>query len=333
MFKRILVPLDGSTRAEHVLPIARRLARVSGGSLIFLQVVDPEWIMQTAVTQDIIDYQYAAAESYLHTIAASEGCKELPSECLVLTGSAAKMILETATSHGADLIALCSQGYTGIKRWMMGSVADKVIRNASIPVFVCREESHIPTTPQLDETRPLRILIPLDGSSHARAVLEPTAALIAAIASPSAAELHLLQVVPPLPHNAEKQQTTSREASLQQKAKRYLKQTAEHLHEGLAVPVIASLRIPITWSVAINKDIASEIVNIAETGENATKPFDIIAISTHGLGGFARWTMGSITDRVIRSTKLPLLVVRPPAMIHHEQKFAETKSNMITTQQ
>ncbi len=104
------------------------------------------------------------------------------------------------------------------------------------------------------------------------------------------------------------------------KAKRYLSSTVEQMRAGLVAPVMANLKLPITWSVAIDTDVAEGIVRVAENGEDAEGAgvfgrCDVIAMATHGRGGVQRWAMGSITERVLSATKLPLLIVRPPDML------------------
>jgi nucleotide-binding universal stress UspA family protein len=118
------------------------------------------------------------------------------------------------------------------------------------------------------------------------------------------------------------------------KAKRYLSATVEHLHEGLTVPAVADLKLTITWSVAVDTDVARAIIRLAENGEDTEGAgvfggCDVIAMATHGYSGLQRWAMGSITQRVLSATTLPLLVVRPPDMmdksyIHWDQTTIAT---------
>jgi len=117
------------------------------------------------------------------------------------------------------------------------------------------------------------------------------------------------------------------------KAKRYLSSTVEHLHlrEGLIAPAVADLKLPITWSVAVDTDVASALIRVAENGEDAEGAgvfggCDLIAMATHGYGGIQRWAMGSITERVLSATKLPLLIVRPPDMMDKSHVTWDTET-------
>ena len=150
MFKRILVPLDGSGRAEQAIPIAARLARASGGSIFLVRVVSTEPAhLPTAhkpiLTQTVGVADRALAESYLRGVAESELLTGIPVQTRVLVGLVSSSLLAVAADEHADIIVMCSHGYTGVRRWwMIGSVAAKVARFAQIPVFVLREGGPVP---------------------------------------------------------------------------------------------------------------------------------------------------------------------------------------------
>src|SRR5258708_20432241 len=203
MLKRILVPLDGSPRAERAIPVAARVARASGGSIILVRVVStsvefwPSLVPQPALAQVAIDADIASDEEYLKVITQSNSLAGIQIEAVVFFGPTAPTILTVARSYHADIIILCSHGYAGMKRWFMGSVAQKVAQYAALPVLVLREKGSIPAAPHPDPTRPLRVLVPLDGSSQANAAIEPAASLIAALAAPASGALHLLIALNP----------------------------------------------------------------------------------------------------------------------------------------
>ncbi len=328
MFKRILVPLDGSKRAERALHVATRIARAFGGSVMLVQVVNapiefwPDLVAEPDLVQSVIDTGQTSAQKYLTGIAASPELEGIKIETIILFGPTAPTILSVAHSYHADLIVLCSHGYTGMTRWVLGSVAEKVVRYASIPVLVLREEGPVPAGPHPDATRPLRALVALDGSTLAKAALEPAASLIAALAAPAQGTLHLVRVVQPTNSGGKEQNLDEGDKSEQllHKAKQYLSSTVEHMREGLVAPAVANLELPVTWSVAVDTDVAEGIVRVAENGEDAEGAgvfgrCDVIAMATHGRGGIQRWAVGSITERVLNATKLPMLIVRPPDMM------------------
>ncbi|MDQ2905456.1 MAG: universal stress protein [Chloroflexota bacterium] len=322
MFQRILVPLDGSKRAERAIPIAARIARASGGSITLLRVVTTaiDTAGHTAesprLMREVFEVDRARAIDYLATIARLDELAGVETKTEVLFGLSAQTILSAAGPNETDLIIICSHGDTGFKRWVLGSVAEKVARHAPIPVLVVREGGPVPAGPHPDATRPLRALVALDGSALAKAVIEPAAYLIAALAAPAQGALHLTRVVKPVASDSGEKDSAEREQFLY-KAKQYLSSTVDHLREGLVAPAVAELKVPVTWSVAVDTDVAAALIRLAENGEDAEGAgvfggCDIIAMATHGHGGVQRWAMGSITERVLGATKLPLLIVRPP---------------------
>jgi nucleotide-binding universal stress UspA family protein len=317
MLKRILVPLDGSPGAERAIPVAARLAQASGGSIKLVRVVStsiefwPSLVPQPALAQVAIDADIASAEEYLAAITQSTNLANIQTETAVLFGPTAPTILTVACSYHADIIILCSHGYTGMKRWVMGSVVQKVAQYAALPVLVLREKGSIPAAPHPDTTRPLRVLVPLDESSQAKAAIEPAISLIAALAAPASGALHLLRVVKPSMTESAEEGQQHLESYLH-KAKEYLRATADHLHEGL----VTAHKLGVTWSVAVDTDVAEGIIRVAENGVDAEGAgvfggCDLIALAAHGRGGMQRWAMGSVTERVLGATELPILIIRP----------------------
>lgn len=333
MFKRILVPVDGSARAERAIAVAARLALASGGSVILLRVVNSTndlWISGLPPRTQI-ETQFAPgqtqAEKYLAGLTTSPNLKTVPTETVVQVGSPAHVILSVASSYQADLIVLCSHGATGMTRWFLGSVAEKVARHSFLPVLVLREGGPAPTGPHPDASRPLRVLVPLDGSAYAKTALLPAANLIAALAFPAQGAMHLVRVVLPSAEYAQE----GKETCTLHKARIYLQRAVEHLREGWVAPPVNHLNLAFSWSVAVDTDAAEAIVRVAENGEDAAGAgvfggCDVIAIATHGLSGLHRLTLGSVTERVLSATRLPLLIVRPPAMSHLSPSNREQKT-------
>lgn len=326
MFTRILVPLDGSARAESAIPIAARLARASGGSVLLAQVatipVMYESYSGASMIGEMLDTEVQDAQEYLQGVKESERLTGIQVETSVLVGAPAQTLLSMATMFKADLIVMTSQGKTGVKRWLLGSVAQKIARHSPIPVVVLRERGAMPTgTPR--ESGSVRALVTLDGSVLAKTALEPAAQLVAALSWPHAGTLHLLRVVKPLAFDEKKANAEYIQRMQEQalhKAKTYMQSIVEHLCEG----PLGKLNLTITWSVMPGEDVAQTIVEAGAIGEDAgrgTTPgrFDLIAMATHGRTGLQHWVLGSTTERVLGATRLPLLIVRPD-----EKAFQET---------
>ena len=176
MFHRILVPLDGSRRAEQALPIAARLARASRGTIVLLRAVSipnefaSYLTLESIPMQSDIDAALDEASTYLRGITTISSLAGVHAETEVSLSQAAAAILSAVDSHHIDLIVLCSHGYTGLTRWLMGSVAEKVAHHSPMPVLVLREGGTLPVSSHPDAGSSWRVLVPLDGSGCCRSV-------------------------------------------------------------------------------------------------------------------------------------------------------------------
>jgi nucleotide-binding universal stress UspA family protein len=342
MYRRVLVPLDGSARAEHAVPTAARIARASEGTVVLVEVANIP-LGEFRPSQDAAaggpvtgDRTTQEVDAYLKQVASSATLSEIATETVVLSGPVAARLLAAAQSKQADLIVLSSHGRTGFSRWVLGSVAEKVARHAPVPVLVLRDAGPVPLGPQPGTERPLRVLVPLDGSPVAEEALVPAAALAMSLAAPTQGALHLVHVVTeasvggawgglgrtgqlapfgsvPPPHAVETPDVVAREAVLNE-ARSYLERVTERVHRE-RLGALGDRTPDITWSVTFGVDAAEAIVRTAEAGQELpggrVDASDVIAMATHGRGGLDRWALGSVTERVLHSTALPVLIVRP----------------------
>ncbi len=311
MFTRILVPLDGSARAERALPAAAAIARAGAASLLLLRVVDLRTeigsygLMPSPILGSFVHKLHIAAETYIAECSRSEILRGIVVETAVEVGDAPEGILTHSEAWCADLVVICSHGRTGLTHWALGSVAEHVSRHSRAPVLLLRESGPSLVGRHPDPEHVLRVLVALDGSKYAEASLGPAADLIRALAAPQAGAVHLAMVLPPF----EADPINMPDALVLEGAKSYLEGIAAHLRETHG-------GISVTWSVAVELDIAAALIRVAENGEDAegagvVRGCDLIAMATHGASGIARWVMGSVTDRVLHATALPILVVRP----------------------
>lgn len=326
MFNRIIVPLDGSGRAERAIPIAARLARASGGTIFLVRVLStesasfPSAAGRPLLVQTVGETDRELAESYLTGIAHSELLTGIEVHTEVPEGLIAPSILTIASDKQADIIVICSHGYTGVTRWwMMGSVAAKVARFAGKPVLVLREGGPVPSERHAGDS-PLRVLVPLDGSDDAKAALMPAASLASALAAPGTGGLHLTHVVQP-PVTTQKvgrsSDTSGMTKASQNMAWEYLKATMNQVGSRLKESAGIDSNLSLTASVTIDDDVAQGIISVAENGGggDGTEVFggcDVIAMTTHGYSGRQHW-VGSVTEHVLDTSRLPLLIVQPGA--------------------
>lgn len=309
MLKRILVPLDESDLAEQALPVASRVARVSKSSIEFLEAVPPPtefgpyWGEPPPLVQRAIDTDLTLAADYLARVAERAVFAGVEVETRTEVGWPAWTILTRAKKDESDLIVITSHGRSGLSRWLLGSVAEKVIRHAPIPVLLLRDQ---PLREVFDEKHHLRVLIPLDGSPASEIVLEPALQLVTALSPSTSAVLRLIHVL--RPHiSLEKQEQQAQRASdyLQTIARRLLQATTSGPR-----PIVAC-------SLPSGEDIAGTLLRdlgsvAAPDGDGRMTSYDLLAMATHGWGGLPPWGLGSVTERVLYGSRLPMLVVRSP---------------------
>lgn len=327
MFRHLLVPLDGSSCAEQVLPVAARLARTSQGTITLLRVVDlahdaiSYGIGAPYISQHIIEDEISNARSYLERWRHESSLAGTVVQTRVVSGNPAVAIIAQADEPPIDLVIISSHGYTGMKRWMLGSVAEKVARHSLAPVLILRDQEPFHIHRSSDGGDVVRALVPLDTSPRSQDALVPAAELVSALSTAGQGELHLAQMVVP----NDMASTTEREELLAE-ASQNLASIGQSIREGLVARFGPELHPALSWSVSLTDDIAEGIVRIAENGEESREygnvaACDLIALTTHGSGGMHWWPVGSIAERVLRSTSLPMLIVRPEDVIAKERKL------------
>jgi nucleotide-binding universal stress UspA family protein len=304
MARKILVPLDGSPFAENAVAVALDAARRTGARLHLVQVHEPATPRSWPDGQAMYDERWDGAlrareDEYLRSLA--HRCMERAGVAPVtelLDGPVAASLAGYATEMGIDRIIMTTHGRGGISRAWMGSVADALVRRASVPILLVR-----PKTDEADWDRPFslnHVLVPLDGSDLSAAILQPAVEL----AQLTGAQLTLLRVVLPLPFVAAPYTagpSFNQEGASQSRvnAIQYLKAVAEPLRQrGLRVEV----------DTLFHTSPAIGILDYA-----ATHSVDTIAMATHGRGGWSRVALGSVADKVMRGSMMPVLLYRPPA--------------------
>lgn len=144
MYKNILVPLDGSTRAEAILPHVEGLAACTGAALILLHVVDPPLALispydaMPSLNMDNLQEQKKQAEDYIDAMQRKLQGKGILTRCIVEYGTTVAAIIEVATRENVDLIAMASHGRTGLARVFYGSVAAGILHQIDRPLLLVR---------------------------------------------------------------------------------------------------------------------------------------------------------------------------------------------------
>jgi nucleotide-binding universal stress UspA family protein len=298
MYRKILVPLDGSATAEAVLPYAEAFAAGFKTSVELLAVIDIGAMTIHLAPDKVrhLDSIIAAEErncaEYLENVA--KRFSPLPTECRMVRGTPAQTILESTSQDRDTLIAMATHGRSGAKRWLLGSVAEKVLRGTTNPMFVVRAAAAAKTSPERIINS---LVVPLDGSPLAEKIL-PTVCrwaraldievtLIRAFEFPTRAYVSSATDLPD--YDAFRDQAR-REAAA------YLKEKEDFLvSEGVRTVAV----------LTIEGAAANEIISYAQTAPGA-----VIAMSTHGRSGVQRWILGSVTEKIVRHADDPVLVVR-----------------------
>lgn len=266
------------------------------------------------IAQSMIEDDFTSAKHYLEQVCQSKELAGIALETQVVGGNAAEAIVALAVAP-IDLIVTSSHRYSGMKRWLLGSVAEKVAQHALVLVFLLRDGEMVRTRRNVDRDSTVRALVPLDNAPRSQDVLVPAAELVTALSPCGQGALRLPQMVV-LP---EKTNEAEREAFLQQ-AQRNLTEIGQNIRDGLVARFGPELHPALSWSVSATDNIAEGIVLMAENGDTDVQSgkgttYDFIALTTHGTGGLPIWPVGSIAARVLHSTRLPILIVRPQDMI------------------
>jgi nucleotide-binding universal stress UspA family protein len=289
MFKKILVPLDGSALAEKALPVAIHLAKQMQSELTLLSVAQQEPIAVAEsmghglwIPNETLPEIRGVLENYLTQTVEKYKTANVPMNPCLKVGDEAGNIVDTAVSQQSDLIIMSTHGRSGISRWLMGSVTEKVLHQAPCPLLILQ-----------DDTLPEHILITLDGSELAETALLPGLALSIGFGT----DVTLLQVLegslPPTSPDDWQEAEDEMDGGEQEHATLYLQTIADRFHHH-----------ELKTAVPYGKP-AEAILSYAENIPNS-----LIVIATHGRSGLARWIFGSVAEKVIRGTKGPVLVIR-----------------------
>jgi nucleotide-binding universal stress UspA family protein len=322
MFHHILVPLDGSRRAESALSVAANIARSIGASLLLLHVIPqsmdiPVYPLKPRhlLEEDGASDAYKALLAYMTRIQCSKELQGLHVDTSIATGLVSQRILLCIETQAIDLVVMCSRGATGLKRWTMGSVAQRIVRHSPVPVLVLQEAAGTLCNQHPAGPRPVRVLVALDGSPQAETVLKPAAALSRALSAPEPGALHLVCVIPS-PSSTE---TGSPHLDISE-ARLYLQMTTQAAREELCR---AGGDLLIHTSTVEANNLAEALVRVAE-GLTDVDACDTIAIASHGQTGLARRLIGSIAEHLLEKTRLPLLVVHVPQFADRKGKPGES---------
>lgn len=298
MWERILVPLDGSNLAELALPYAEELAAAFNSEVILVHVSEPAESQYRHMHQLYLEEMAGQMSNRIKDYRIDMVSPVVTVSPVVLPGEPAEEIIDYAEKNNIGLIIMASHGRSGIMSWATGSVANKVLRATRVPVLLIR----VIKPPQRAPGKHLlnRIILPLDGSEAGEAAVPYIQELIDRLES----EVILFGVVPAGQHartvgGLDYILYPEQHLELVKAEAREYLEGVYHRLTGRKGTVRVEIKVG---------DVAREIIEFAEETSAS-----LIAISSHGRSGIAKWVFGSIAHKILQASNTPVLVVRAPS--------------------
>lgn len=302
MAQSVLIPLDGSPLAEQAVPLGVSVARQLDISIVLVRAVPPKSHLKrfsrgTQYTpQQLSDPLRSTADGYLQEMVRRvTEVAEVSVVTQTVAGNVGEAVVEAAENADAAYVVMTTHGRSGLARWALGSITDRVLRLATCALIVFRprdgraiELADLPTFE--------RIVVPLDGSSLAELALDPAIQLAKAYS----AKLLLFRVLlHPPPHLPEPQATAVLNA--------YQLTVGRETREYLADLVIrlSAQGLDVDYDVGV-EPVAEAILDFADDVQA-----DLIAMTSRTREGLGRTLLGSVTDRIVRAGQVPVLITKP----------------------
>jgi nucleotide-binding universal stress UspA family protein len=298
MYRQMLIPLDGSNVSEQVLPYARLLARKLNLPVELLAVVDAVGLAaslspdEKRKVESLIAHTWRDSAAFLESI--SKTFPEVSVKRTVENGRPGEVVIEKAAADTGTLITMATHGRSGIDRWLLGSVTEKVLRGTRNPLLLVRAGT---SGGNDGEAKLERVIVPLDGSALAEKALPHAADL----AKSMNLELVLLraytltQIIST--YDDYVPDWNKLEAVSKGEAISYLDEKARELKQNGLTHVSA---------LVLEGEAAEQIIDLAHRTANS-----LVVMCSHGRSGVGRWVLGSVAEKVARHSAGPLLLIRP----------------------
>ncbi|ELZ02763.1 universal stress protein [Natrialba aegyptia] len=283
----LLVPVDGSDPAKAALERALDIAADTGATVHVLHVVPTNESRLLRFGNRDIGVLEEEGEAIVDRARSAATERNVAVVDHIIQGEPQEKILAYGESHSVDCIIMGAHGRHGLEEYILGSTTERVVHQSSVPVMTVRAGEDV------TRSYPYRsVLVPTDDSDHARAALE----LGSTIAARHDSVLHLLFVADELPETIDPR-STQLSAEIKESAHEVLQDAADRteLSEESIVTTVKAGSVP------------HVITSYAES-----TPTDLIVMGTHGWTGLDRYLLGSFTERVIRTSTVPVLTTSLP---------------------
>ncbi|HEX7103710.1 MAG TPA: universal stress protein [Nitrolancea sp.] len=302
----ILLPHDGSELADSTVPYAVALQQVTGAPVELLRVLEELKPIYDSGSRQLIwiDPANPRAEAthsdLLDPVASRLSEHGLKTKQVIRVGDPRREILEEAETLDRPVILLASHGRGGLSRVVFGSVASGLLRTASGPILIVRARN---ASDQPTQVAFKKILVPLDGSKLSESALP----FAVELAQSAGAHLQLVRVAETfrdeIPQNAPSLFASPSYKSMLERFEVLENETSDYLASVAARLAGESINVA---TEALSGDPYRKIIGLSER-----ELPDLIVMATHGRGGITRWFYGSVADRLLTTTTLPVLLVRP----------------------
>ena len=308
MYKKILVPLDGSELAEKVLPYVVQMARRFHSEIVLIHVwgksESPSFLMSKAYIEHVAETVKRRLQEIAQKDQFSKGNIPVVIKSEVIAGDVASSILKYAEESKIDLIIMSKHGHSGIGHWLMGSIAHKVFSVSRVPVLIIHP---VNIDNIVQSGWPRNVLVPLDGSKMSETVLSDVEDLLNK--GQFGGEVTLVKVCEPPDLVADYPA-----AIMQLSWEEHVKLAKSAAKEASLVYLGEKQKQLETKGIKVNIDVVlGENAIPAITRYIREHPFDLVAMTTHGHSRISVWPYGHVADRIIQVNIKPLLLIRPPA--------------------
>lgn len=306
MYKKMLVPLDGSDLAEHVLVYVKELAGRLDLQTDLLHVCAREQYEMLPMHESYVERVADKLRRQIDEVRTATGGTAKAGALRIVgkvrVGYAAEEILRYADEEKVDIVLMATHGRSGITRWVLGSVADKVLRASKVPVLLVR--TGLTEEVMYDKWPKRNILVPLDGSELAEEVL-PHVEALARQRGLEATEVVLLRVNEQLAIVAD--YPASRPVSWEEHVEQMMARSKEEGEQYLAgvQKRLAGTGLKVRSEVLVGSP-ADAIIDYSNQNR-----FNFIVMATHGRSGLGRWAFGSVAEKVLTGGSSPVLLIRP----------------------